>query len=291
MIFPPFFVTMTEHPIYKERLFKMIRKNTRRMLSVLLAAVLSAAMLSSCSNIQTTEEQPSAETTEQTTEEATVGESTPSVEKITLSDESGLPQFNNPSEDSEVAIIHTTLGDIKVMFFPEYAPKAVENFLTHAKEGYYDGISFHRVMEDFMIQGGDPNGDGTGGESIWGEPFEDEFSDQLFNFRGALSMANSGSDTNGSQFFIVQANDCDPGLISQMKEIGVNARGQGFPEEVIEKYQEIGGTPWLDYKHSVFGQVFEGMDVVDAIAATDVTGEKVIMEKVSVEPAAEHFSY
>lgn len=122
-------------------------------------------MLSSCSNIQTTEEQPSAETTEQTTEEATVGESTPSVEKITLSDESGLPQFNNPSEDSEVAIIHTTLGDIKVMFFPEYAPKAVENFLTHAKEGYYDGISFHRVMEDFMIQGGDPNGDGTGGES------------------------------------------------------------------------------------------------------------------------------
>ena len=83
MIFPPFFVTMTEHPIYKERLFKMIRKNTRRMLSVLLAAVLSAAMLSSCSNIQTTEEQPSAETTEQTTEEATVGESTPSVEKIT----------------------------------------------------------------------------------------------------------------------------------------------------------------------------------------------------------------
>ena len=277
MIFPPFFVTMTEHPIYKERLFKMIRKNTRRMLSVLLAAVLSAAMLSSCSNIQTTEEQPSAETTEQTTEEATVGESTPSVEKITLSDESGLPQFNNPSEDSEVAIIHTTLGDIKVMFFPEYAPKAVENFLTHAKEGYYDGISFHRVMEDFMIQGGDPNGDGTGGESIWGEPFEDEFSDQLFNFRGALSMANSGSDTNGSQF-------------QQM----------GHPDAAVEKYEEIGGTPWLDLQHTVFGQVFDGMDVVDEIVAQTATeennglvpeDERAIIESITVAPATDYFNY
>lgn len=104
-------------------------------------------------------------------------------------------------------------------------------------------------------------------------------------------MANAGPCTNGSQFFIVQAKDCDPGLLSQMKEIGVNARGQGFPEDVIAKYEEIGGTPWLDYKHSVFGQVFEGMEVVDKIAATDVTGEKVIMEKVSVEPAANHFAY
>ncbi len=102
-------------------------------------------------------------------------------------------------------------------------------------------------------------------------------------------MANAGPSTNGSQFFIVQANDCAPGLLSQMKEIGVTARGQGFPEEVIAKYQEIGGTPWLDYKPSVFGQVFEGMDVVDKIAATDATAERVIMEKLSVEPAANHF--
>lgn len=278
MIFPPFFVTMTEHPIYKERLFKMIRKNTRRMLSVLLAAVLSAAMLSSCSNIQTTEEQPSAETTEQTTEEATVGESTPSVEKITLSDESGLPQFNNPSEDSEVAIIHTTLGDIKVMFFPEYAPKAVENFLTHAKEGYYDGISFHRVIDGFMIQGGDPNGDGTGGESIWGEPFEDEFSDQLFNFRGALSMANSGSDTNGSQFFIVQATSTDPSLVSQMRDLP-----DLYGDDVAAKYEEIGGTPWLDYRHTVFGQVIKGMDVVDAIAGVDTDANDMPTQDVIIE--------
>ena len=289
MIFPPFFVTMTEHPIYKERLFKMIRKNTRRMLSVLLAAVLSAAMLSSCSNIQTTEEQPSAETTE----EATVGESTPSVEKITLSDESGLPQFNNPSEDSEVAIIHTTLGDIKVMFFPEYAPKAVENFLTHAKEGYYDGISFHRVIDGFMFQGGDPNGDGTGGESIWGEPFEDEFSDQLFNFRGALSMANSGSNTNGSQFFIVQATGLPDG-------VEILYQQTGHPEAAQEKYAEVGGTPWLDLQHTVFGQVFDGMDVVDEIVAQTATeennglvpeDERAIIESITVAPATDYFNY
>ena len=200
-------------------------------------------------------------------------------------------QFEKPARDAEVIVMKTSKGTIKMRLFPEKAPKTVENFVTHAKEGYYDGLTFHRVINGFMIQGGDPLGNGTGGESIWGKPFEDEFDVELRNFRGALSMANAGPSTNGSQFFIVQANDCDPGLISQMKEIGVNARGQGFPEKVIEKYQEIGGTPWLDYKHSVFGQVFEGMDVVDAIAATDVTGEKVIMEKVSVEPAAEHFSY
>ena len=200
-------------------------------------------------------------------------------------------QFEKPAKDSEVIVMKTNMGTIKMRLFPEKAPKTVENFVTHAKEGYYDGVSFHRVINGFMIQGGDPEGTGMGGESIWGRPFEDEFDVELRNFRGALSMANAGPSTNGSQFFIVQANDCDPGLLSQMKEIGVNARGQGFPEEVIAKYAEIGGTPWLDYKHSVFGQVFEGMEVVDKIAATDATGERVIMEKVSVEPAANHFEY
>ena len=183
-------------------------------------------------------------------------------------------------------------GDcIKAELYPEVAPNSVNNFISLVKKGFYDGLIFHRVINGFMIQGGDPEGTGMGGESIWGRPFEDEFDVELRNFRGALSMANAGPSTNGSQFFIVQANDCDPGLLSQMKEIGVNARGQGFPEEVIAKYQEIGGTPWLDYKHSVFGQVFEGMEVVDKIAATDATGERVIMEKVSVEPAANHFEY
>lgn len=190
-----------------------------------------------------------------------------------------------------IVTFETTRGTIKAELYPEIAPNTVNNFISLIQKGFYDGTIFHRVIPGFMIQGGDPEGTGMGGESIWGRPFEDEFDVELRNFRGALSMANAGPSTNGSQFFIVQANDCDPGLLSQMKEIGVNARGQGFPEEVIAKYQEIGGTPWLDYKHSVFGQVFEGMEVVDKIAATDATGERVIMEKVSVEPAANHFEY
>ena len=161
----------------------MKRKSTKKMLALLLAAMMSVSVLAGCNqNEQSETQQSTEETTEQTTEQAseentdaesaesesTSGEeaSSQNTEKITLSDESGLPQFNNPAENSEVAIIHTTAGDISVMFFPEYAPKAVENFLTHAKEGYYDGVSFHRVISDFMIQGGDPKGDGTGGEHL-----------------------------------------------------------------------------------------------------------------------------
>ena len=192
-------------------------------------------------------------------------------------------QFEKPARDAEVIVMKTSKGTIKMRLFPEKAPKTVENFVTHAKEGYYDGLTFHRVINGFMIQGGDPQGNGTGGESIWGKPFEDEFDVELRNFRGALSMANAGPCTNGSQFFIVQANDCDPGLISQMKEIGVNARGQGFPEEVIEKYQEIGGTPWLDYRHTVFGQVIKGMDVVDAIAGVDTDANDTPTQDVIIE--------
>ncbi len=162
-----------------------------------------------------------------------------------------------------MAVIKTNHGDMKVMLFPEAAPKAVENFTTHAKNGYYNGIIFHRVIKDFMIQGGDPQGMGFGGESIWGEPFADEFSLEALNFKGALSMANSGPNTNGSQFFIVQAGSVDERLIGQMEDAG-------YPAEAIEKYKEVGGTHWLDFRHTVFGQVIEGMGVVDEIASVAV---------------------
>ena len=161
-----------------------------------------------------------------------------------------------------VAVMKTTLGEIKILLFPDAAPKAVENFTTHAKNGYYTGIIFHRVIPDFMIQGGDPTGTGRGGESIWGRSFEDEFSVDYHNIRGALSMANAGPSTNGSQFFIVQAKEVDSGLISQMEQLSDGP----FPTECVEDYKKLGGTPWLDFRHTVFGQVVEGMDVVDTIA-------------------------
>lgn len=173
-----------------------------------------------------------------------------------------------PVAGDTVATIHTTKGTIKVKLFPEETPKTFENFTTHAKNGYYDGIIFHRVIKDFMIQGGDPQGTGRGGESIWGHSFEDEFHPDLHNIRGALCMANAGPNTNGSQFFIVQCGTCDPRFLSQMEQMGVE---YGFGPEVVENYKNLGGTPWLDFKHSVFGQVFEGMDVVDDIA-TSPTG-------------------
>ena len=173
-----------------------------------------------------------------------------------------MNQLARPQDGELVAVMHTTLGDISIRLFPAYTPKTVENFVTHAKDGYYNGITFHRVINDFMIQGGDPTATGCGGESIWGRSFKDEFHPELHNLRGALSMANAGPNTNGSQFFIVQAKTVAPQLLAQMKQIP-----DSFPPEVVENYAAVGGTPHLDYRHSVFGQVFDGMDVVDAIAA------------------------
>lgn len=154
-----------------------------------------------------------------------------------------------------IAKIQTNMGVIEIELFPNIAPKTVENFTTHAKNGYYNGVGFHRIIKDFMIQGGDPDGTGMGGESIWGERFNDEFSKELTHEKGALSMANAGPNTNGSQFFIVHAEH---------------------------------GTPHLNNRHTVFGQVVQGMDIVDAIATTSVDGRDrpitpVIMETVTIE--------
>ena len=193
-------------------------------------------------------------------------------------------QLNAPVAGDKIATIKTNMGEIKIKLFPEFAPKAVENFTTHAKNGYYDGLIFHRVINDFMIQGGDPLGTGTGGQSIWGKAFEDEFTGELHNLRGALSMANAGPNTNGSQFFIVQAKEVPEDLLEQMRM----ADERVFPTECIEAYEEIGGTPWLDFRHTVFGQVYDGMDVVDAIAnvatkAQDKPVDDVIIETIIIE--------
>jgi peptidyl-prolyl cis-trans isomerase B (cyclophilin B) len=143
------------------------------------------------------------------------------------------------------ATLNTSKGPIAVELFDEDAPKTVENFRTLAGKGFYEGVIFHRVIPDFMIQGGDPTGTGSGGP---GYTFEDEFNDRKV-VRGALAMANAGPNTNGSQFFIVTAEAC----------------------------------PWLDGKHTVFGQVSDGMDVVDAISGVDTDASDRPREDVKIE--------
>lgn len=184
----------------------------------------------------------------------------------------------DPQKLKADAAIKTNLGTIKVALFPQYAPKAVENFVSLAKKGYYDGVIFHRVIADFMIQTGDPTGTGMGGESIYGKEFEDEFSQELFNVRGALSMANAGLNTNGSQFFIVQNKELAQDMLAQVEQI--------YPEEVAVAYKD-GGTPWLDGRHTVFGQVVSGMDVVDKIATVktgwgDKPKKDVVIETIEI---------
>lgn len=201
-----------------------------------------------------------------------------------------LLNFRQVQDGEEVAVLKTSMGTIKIMLFPEAAPKAVENFKALIQDGYYNGVTFHRVISDFMIQGGDPTGTGSGGESSFGKSFEDEFSEKALNFRGALSMANTGkADTNGSQFFIVQApaNTLSSTIWDQL-EMKQNA---AFPDSVKEKYEEVGGTPWLDFHHTVFGQVYEGMDVVDAISAVETNSsgkpvEDVVIESATLEKAS-----
>ncbi len=127
--------------------------------------------------------------------------------------------------------LSTNFGDITLELFPKSAPKAVENFLGLAEKGYYNSVIFHRVIRDFMIQGGDPTGTGMGGKSLWFRAFEDEIDRDLTHMRGVISMANAGKNTNGSQFFIVTTEDAS----------------------------------FLDGKHTIFGRVIDGMDVVDEI--------------------------
>lgn len=198
-----------------------------------------------------------------------------------------IDQFAAVKEGETVAEISVQgYGSIYVRFFEEAAPKAVENFVTHAKDGYYDGLTFHRIIEDFMIQGGDPTGTGMGGESIWNNSFKDEFAADLQPYRGALCMANSGPDTNQSQFFIVQTSQTyTEDVLKQMEEYN----GVKVNENAKKLYGEVGGTPWLYKKHTVFGQVFDGYDVLDAIAKVEKLDEKkgipateVIIEKITI---------
>ena len=203
-------------------------------------------------------------------------------------DNTTIIQAQMPEDGEEIAVIKTSKGVVKMRFFPEEAPKAVENFKTLAKDGYYDGLIFHRVINEFMVQGGDPTGTGTGGESCWGEDFETEVSERLHFYRGAVAMANAGPDTNGSQFFIVQQKSVMEDALRVLteardnneEEIGVTLTdgnyytlSQLYPDEVLDHYKAQGGSVHLEYifggAYSIFGQVFEGLEAIDEIAAVE----------------------
>lgn len=205
-------------------------------------------------------------------------------------------QLEQPQKDEEIAIFKTNMGNFKVRFFPEEAPKAVESFKKHAENNYYNNQTFHRIIADFMIQSGDPKGNGTGGESIWEKPFEDEFSPNLFNITGALSMANAGPNTNGSQFFI---NNQSPDKFMGWEKIKNNGSVdmKKITDEIKNLYIKNGGNPTLDgwYSitgrgHTVFGQIFEGMDTINKISLVktdenDKPVNPVIIEKITIEKA------
>lgn len=139
-----------------------------------------------------------------------------------------------------VVVLETTQGSIELELFPDIAPLAVENFMTHIKNGYYNGVAFHRIIKNFMIQGGDPTETGRGGESIWGKSFKDEFKGKTFNKLGILAMANAGPHTNGSQFFITTA-----------------------------------PTPWLNGRHTIFGQVLpESINTLKKLNSVKTSGKR-----------------
>ena len=175
-----------------------------------------------------------------------------------------LPQLSTTVAEDEAEVeIKTTAGNINIKLFPKLAPNAVQNFLVLAKNGYYKNNEFFRVIKDFMIQSGDPSNQGTGTASIFGgKTFDTEISNQLYNIRGALALANTGqASSSSSQFFIVQ-NSQD--MTSQIQD------KTKYPQKIIDAYKK-GGYPSLDGSYTVFGQVISGMDVVDKIAKAEVT--------------------
>ena len=226
-------------------------------------------------------------------------------------------QLDKPADGEEIAVITMETGEvIKIRFFPQEAPKAVYNFKLHAIQGYYDGLTFHRVIENFMLQGGSPDGTGTDGESVWGQDFEDEFSSSLVNIDGALSMANAGPATNGSQFFInctntpvedatweyyQQSFEQFQDYYKENKEaVDSNPNVKTLDmDKVKDDYKELynanGGNMHLDgaYStngtgHTVFGQVFEGMDSVYALSAAETDEndkplEALVIKSVTIE--------
>lgn len=197
-------------------------------------------------------------------------------------------QFSKPRQGDTIAEIFVRgYGIIYVKLFPEIAPKAVENFTTHAKDGYYDGVLFYRIIRDSMLESGDPTGTGSGGESIWGEGFKDEFNSSFQPYHGALCMANTGPDTNGSRFFLIQATQTyNDTLLDQLEQ----KYQVEYDDGVRRIYQRVGGAPWFYHLNTVFGQVYKGYDVMNDIAVVNkkdeekgIPAEEVIIDTIKIK--------
>lgn len=201
-------------------------------------------------------------------------------------DKEGIVNYTAPEKGEEVLVMTIKdYGDVKIKLFPDEAEKGVENIKGLVEKGYYDGLIFHRIIKNFMIQGGDPLGTGMGGESIWGEKFDGGTSENLIHTAGAVAYANSGStSTNGSQFYIVTGNTVTDEDFSYYSQSG----GYNFTDEAKNIYKENGGAPWLDGGYTIFGQVYEGLDKVFEIQNAETDGndkplEDVVIEKITIE--------
>jgi len=218
-----------------------MKKKISRAMAAAFSAVI-AFSLSACGSEGETEESAS---------EASAQASSESAEIL---------NFIPPETGEKIAVMTVKdYGEIKIKLFSEAASKGVENFIGLADMNYYDELIFHRVIPHFMNQGGDPQGNGTGGQSMWGGQFDGGIAEGLYHFSGAVAYANSGStSTNGSQFYIVNTDEGE--VVSDVSS---------YPQNVQDMYNEKGGVPYLDGSYTVFGQVFEGMDVVRAIGQVE----------------------
>ncbi len=265
--------------------------NIKKIIVALLSIILCLGLLSACTGTETSSlaSTPAAGVLE---EEPTV--IVPEAELVQQNNNQPVGyQLEKPTAGEEIAVITVKdFGEIKLRFFSDEAPKTVYNFKKHVQNGYYDNVIFHRVMRNFMIQGGDPDGTGTGGESIWEEgAFADEFNANLINIDGSVAMANSGMNTNGSQFFInnTEGKTTNWDYYQQMFDLykqspedfaaqyGKTVDMDKVTEEYKALYDANGGNPHLDgyYStdssgHTVFAQVFEGMDIVNEISSIEV---------------------
>ena len=228
-----------------------------KKIAMLLCAALMISMLASCGKDNP---EPAGDTSSAASTGASQTTSMPSTPAEIYGhnmqiDESAisLKQFETPAAGSKIATIKTSLGDIKIALYPDEAPKAVENFIALAEKGYYNGLKFYEVVPGVRVTTGDPNNDGTGGDS----------------------NAGGVPNQNTSRFFIVQNSEITTELADEMLD-------GGFPESVVQKYLDVGGVPNYDFRDTVFGQVIEGMDVVEKIAAVERDGENKPKEDIAI---------